>query len=102
MHLCMKRSSPQASMPVSFSFPFQFKAPTQSSMFERKVLNPSSAAGAKMVGYVDAGGYQHAESKSVKGDKFLGLPCDQDNEDDMTEDRVDAWIAQIKSEGMPL
>merc|ERR1712079_966272 len=40
--------------------------------------------------------------KSVKGDKFLGLPCDQDNEDDMTEDRVDAWIAQIKSEGMPL
>jgi flavodoxin I len=61
-----------------------------------------AAAGAKMVGYVDASGYQHAESKSVKGDKFLGLPCDQDNEDDMTEDRVDAWIAQIKSEGMPL
>merc|ERR1712173_579690 len=26
MHLCMKRSSPHASMPVSFSFPFQFKA----------------------------------------------------------------------------
>merc|ERR1719203_2340646 len=61
-----------------------------------------AAAGAKMVGYVDSDGYQHAESKSVKGDKFLGLPCDQDNEDDMTEDRVDAWIAQIKSEGMPL
>merc|ERR1711884_823988 len=61
-----------------------------------------AAAGAKMVGYVDAGGYQHEESKSVKGDKFLGLPCDQDNEDDMTEDRVGAWIEQIKSEGMPL
>merc|ERR1719325_548074 len=61
-----------------------------------------AAAGAKMVGYVDAGAYQHEESKSVKGDKFLGLPCDQDNEDDMTDDRVDAWIAQIKSEGMPL
>merc|ERR1712173_136059 len=61
-----------------------------------------AAAGAKMVGYVDAGGYQHAESKSVKNGKFLGLPLDQDNEDDMTEDRVDAWIAQIKSEGMPL
>merc|ERR550532_1867036 len=26
MHLCMKRSSPQGSMPVSFSLPFQFKA----------------------------------------------------------------------------
>merc|ERR1719510_1761134 len=61
-----------------------------------------AAAGAKMVGYVDASGYQHEESKSIKGDKFLGLPCGQDNEDDMTEDRVDKWIAQIKSEGMPL
>merc|ERR1712146_311005 len=61
-----------------------------------------AAAGAKMVGYVDAGGYQHEESKSVKGDKFLGLPCDQDNEDDQTEDRVGAWIEQIKREGMPL
>merc|ERR1712060_572088 len=61
-----------------------------------------SAAGAKMVGYVDAGAYQHAESKSTRGDKFLGLPCDEDNESDKTDDRVDAWIAQIKSEGMPL
>merc|ERR1712173_547945 len=55
-----------------------------------------AAAGAKMVGYVDSGGYQHAESKSVKGDKFLGLPCDQDNEDDQTEDRVGAWISRSK------
>merc|ERR1719328_669250 len=61
-----------------------------------------AAAGAKMVGYVDSKGYQHEESKSDKNGKFLGLPLDQDNEDDMTEGRVEAWIAQIKSEGMPL
>merc|ERR1712115_161086 len=61
-----------------------------------------AAAGAKMVGYVDASGYQHQESKSVRGDKFLGLPLDEDNENDMTEGRVDSWIAQIKGEGMPL
>merc|ERR1719195_2557130 len=61
-----------------------------------------AAAGAKMVGYVDASAYQHEESKSVQGDKFLGLPRDQDNEDDQTDDRVGAWIEQIKSEGMPL
>eukprot|EP00415_Alexandrium_ostenfeldii_P001495 UN1495 len=60
------------------------------------------AAGANMVGYVDASGYQHQESKSVRGDKFLGLPLDEDNEDDMTEDRVTAWVSQIKGEGMPL
>lgn len=60
------------------------------------------AAGGKMIGYVDASAYNHAESKSVNGGKFLGLPLDQDNEGDMTEDRVEAWISQIKGEGMPL
>jgi len=60
------------------------------------------AAGAKMMGYVDASAYQHAESKSQSGDKFLGLPLDQDNEEDETDGRVEAWIAQIKGEGMPL
>merc|ERR1712107_635605 len=41
MHLCMKRSSPQASIPVSFSFPFQFNAFVQSSMLAKNVLDPS-------------------------------------------------------------
>jgi flavodoxin I len=31
--------------------------------------------------------------------KFCGLPLDQDNEDDKTEDRIKGWIAQLKSEG---
>merc|ERR1719330_2304559 len=61
-----------------------------------------AAAGAKMIGYVDSSGYQHAESKSDQGGKFLGLPCDEDNESDMTEERVSAWVKQLKSEGMPL
>merc|ERR1719335_619428 len=64
--------------------------------------NTFQAAGAKMIGYVDASGYNFVESKSNKGGKFLGLPCDQDNEDDQSEGRVAAWVEQIKSEGMPL
>jgi len=61
-----------------------------------------AAAGAKMLGYVDSSGYEHSESKSDQGGKFLGLALDQDNEDDQTDGRVSAWLAQIKSEGMPL
>jgi len=64
--------------------------------------NAFQAAGAKMVGYVDASGYSHSESKSVNGGKFLGLPLDQDNEDDQTDDRIAAWVEQLKAEGMPL
>lgn len=60
------------------------------------------AAGAKMIGYVDASGYQHTESKSEVDGRFLGLPLDEDNEDDMTEGRVASWVSQLKSEGMPL
>ena len=32
---------------------------------------------------------------------FCGLPLDQDNESEKTEDRVKAWAAQLKNEGMP-
>jgi flavodoxin I len=60
------------------------------------------AAGANMIGYVDASGYEHRSSKTEKDGKFVGLPIDQDNEDDKTEGRVSAWIDQLKSEGMPL
>jgi len=65
--------------------------------------NTFEAAGAKMLGYTDAGKYDmYTESKSVKDGKFLGLPLDGDNEPDMTEARVKAWVDQLKSEGMDL
>ena len=54
--------------------------------------------GAKMVGAVPVDGYQHTESKAERDGMFLGLPLDQDNEDDLTEDRVKAWCDQIKME----
>ena len=44
----------------------------------------------------------HAEMTQVKDGKFLGLPLDEDNEDDQTDDRIAAWVEQLKGEGMPL
>jgi flavodoxin I len=65
--------------------------------------NTFEAAGAKMLGYVDAAPYEmYTESKSVKDGKFLGLPLDGDNEPDMSEARVKSWVEQLKSEGMPV
>ena len=61
-----------------------------------------SAQGAEVVGSWSTDGYDHMESKSVEGDKFVGLACDEDNQPDLSEERVNAWIDQIKSEGMPL
>merc|ERR1711948_77452 len=63
-------------------------------------LSGKKVAGATMVGFVDPSGYDFAESKSVIDGKFCGLPLDEDNESDMTEDRVAAWCEQISGEGL--
>ena len=44
--------------------------------------------------------YLHAleESKSVIGNKFCGLPLDEDSESDMTDERLSNWANQLKSE----
>merc|ERR1712087_1010195 len=58
--------------------------------------------GASVIGSWSAEGYDHMDSKSLDGDKLVGLPCDEDNQPEMSEDRVKAWLEQIKGEGMPL
>merc|ERR1719232_2008013 len=57
------------------------------------------AKGCKMYGLTSTDGYDHTESKAIRDDKFCGLMCDEDNQYDMSEERVAAWIAQLKEEG---
>merc|ERR1712118_441571 len=61
-----------------------------------------SAQGAEIVGAVSTDSYEFEESKSVADGKLIGCPFDEDNQPEMSEDRVKAWIARIKGEGMPL
>jgi len=44
-------------------------------------------------------GYEHQSSKSIRGDKFCGLLLDQVNQEELTDDRVEAWVAQLKAGG---
>ena len=55
-------------------------------------------AGASMVGYVGKDTYTFEESKSVIGNSFCGLPLDEDSESDMTDERLENWANQLKSE----
>ncbi|GMI25533.1 hypothetical protein TrCOL_g9107 [Triparma columacea] len=43
--------------------------------------------------------YVHEESKAQRGDKFVGLLCDQANQDDLTPGRVERWVDQLVAEG---
>ncbi|MBQ3361932.1 MAG: flavodoxin FldA [Prevotella sp.] len=52
-------------------------------------------SGASIVGAVSTDGYTFDDSAAVVDGQFVGLPLDDVNEDDKTDGRIDAWIAQI-------
>lgn len=53
-------------------------------------------AGANLVGEISTDGYTFESSDAVVNGKFVGLALDNDNQEDQTESRIDAWIEQIK------
>ncbi|WP_305862435.1 flavodoxin [Helicobacter cholecystus] len=53
---------------------------------------------AKIVGRVNAEGYIYDESLSVDEGEFLGLAIDEENQSELTEGRIKAWVKQIKGE----
>lgn len=57
-----------------------------------------SEKGAKTVGYTSTDGYEHNESKAIKDGKFVGLALDEDNQSDLTDKRIKAWVTQLKTE----
>lgn len=50
-------------------------------------------------GHVSQEGYLHEDSKSIRGDKFCGLLLDAVNQEELTEERVSNWVAQLTQEG---
>ncbi|MBF2020560.1 MAG: flavodoxin FldA [Hydrococcus sp. C42_A2020_068] len=57
-----------------------------------------SSLGGKTVGYWLTDGYDFNESKAVKNGKFVGLALDEDNQSELTEQRIKQWVTQLKSE----
>lgn len=43
-------------------------------------------------------GYTYKFSAAEKDGKFVGLAIDKVNQEDLTEERIDAWAAQVKQE----
>ncbi len=52
--------------------------------------------GAELVGKVPADDYEFEGSDALEDGKFLGLPVDEDFEPELTDKRVEKWVAQIK------
>ena len=57
-----------------------------------------AAKGAVVIGTVATDGYEFDDSTAIKNGKFIGLALDNDNQSDLTQSRIEAWVNQIKSE----
>jgi flavodoxin I len=61
----------------------------------KELYDAAKAAGANVIGEVSTEGYTFDDSDAVVDGQFVGLALDDINEDDKTDGRIDAWIAQL-------
>lgn len=59
------------------------------------------AGGARVVGRWPTTGYDFTASQAVDGEQFVGLALDQTNQPGLTGQRVESWLAQVRSELLP-
>jgi flavodoxin I len=52
--------------------------------------------GARVIGKVPVDNYDFDSSRAVMDGHFVGLALDEDNESDLTEKRISAWVEQLK------
>jgi flavodoxin I len=57
-----------------------------------------SGVGGKTVGFWSTDGYEYEASLAVKNGKFVGLALDDDNQAELTEERIKTWVTQLKTE----
>lgn len=60
-----------------------------------ELYNGIKESGARFVGAVSTDGYHFDDSEAVVDGKFVGLALDDINEDDKTDARINAWVAEI-------
>jgi len=63
-----------------------------------KIYNAVKDKGCKLVGAVDTESYEYDASEAEVDGQFIGLPLDEENQGDMTDERIDAWVEKIKAE----
>lgn len=57
-----------------------------------------SGRGGITVGLWSTDGYDFDASRALRGDKFVGLALDEDNQSELTPLRVRGWVAQLRQE----
>jgi flavodoxin I len=53
--------------------------------------------GANFVGFTESEGYEYDSSKAILDGKFVGLVLDEDNQKELTEERLADWLEAISA-----
>ena len=56
-----------------------------------------SKLGGTFVGFTSKDGHSFLKSKAIRNDKFVGLAIDEDNQSNLTKERLNTWIEDIRS-----
>jgi len=56
------------------------------------------SSGANVIGNWPSQEYEFESSKALKEGQFVGLVIDEDNQDHMTDERIEKWCNRIKSD----
>ncbi|PXY02072.1 flavodoxin [Marinifilum breve] len=63
-----------------------------------QIYNVVKDSDCKIVGSVDIESYEFEESDAVVDGKFIGLALDEENQGDLSEERINKWVEQISKE----
>ncbi|MCK5839177.1 MAG: flavodoxin [Bacteroidales bacterium] len=58
--------------------------------------NEFESLNATLVGKWPSAGYEHTESRSEIDGYFIGLALDEGNQDDLSEERIEQWVSDLK------
>ena len=61
----------------------------------KDLYDAAKEAGANVIGEVSTDGYTFDDSDAIVDGKFVGLALDDINEDDKTDERIDAWLERL-------
>ncbi|OJX68628.1 flavodoxin FldA [Magnetospirillum sp. 64-120] len=53
------------------------------------------AKGARVVGFTEPEGYDFSSSAALRDGRFVGLLLDEDNQSELTDERIEAWVGGL-------
>ncbi|WP_165020582.1 flavodoxin [Dysgonomonas sp. ZJ279] len=60
------------------------------------IYNAIKNKGCEIIGRVSPEGYTYDSSEAIIDGQFIGLPIDNDNESDQTDQRIACWVEDLK------